>query len=149
MESAFLRFNGQPLSPAAGDAGGEPLRGDALAAGVYTIRHNARHKLRGHLFQGRYKAVLVDGRDDTYFRTVSDYIHLNPVRAGILGEGELLSGYCWSSLPQLVGDPRKRPAWLTAEWVLGAMGEKDSARGRCLYRAGLEKRLLKNAVMAR
>jgi len=108
--------------------------------GVYTIRHNARHKLRGHLFQGRYKAVLVDGRDDTYFRTVSDYIHLNPVRAGILGEEELLSGYRWSSFPQLVGDPHKRPTWLAAEWVMGIMGEKDNARGRRLYRAGLEKR---------
>ena len=108
--------------------------------GVYTIRHNARHGLRGHLFQGRYKAVLVDGGDDAYFRTVSDYIHLNPARAGMLGEGELLSGYRWSSFPQLAGDPRKRPSWLEAERVLGMWGEKDDARGRRSYREGLEKR---------
>ena len=56
--------------------------------GTYTIRHNARHKLHGHLFQGRYKAVVVDGEDGTYFRTVSDYIHLNPVRAGLAARPE-------------------------------------------------------------
>jgi len=59
-------------------------RGMRLLQGIYTIRHNARHRLRGHLFQGRYKAILVDGEDATYFRTVGDYIHLNPVRAGLL-----------------------------------------------------------------
>jgi len=48
---------------------------------IYTIRHNVKHRLRGHLFQGRYKAIPVDGEDWTYFRTVSDYIYLNPARA--------------------------------------------------------------------
>ena len=108
--------------------------------GVYTIRHNARHRLRGHLFQGRYKAVLVEGGDDTYFGTVSDYIHLNPVRAGMLGQGRMLADYRWSSFPGLIGDPRKRPAWLRAEWVLGRWGEKDNARGRLSYREAMEKR---------
>jgi len=108
--------------------------------GVYTIRHNARHKVRGHLFQGRYKAVLVEGGDETYFRTVSDYIHLNPARAGMLGEGQMLADYGWSSFPGLIGDPRKRPGWLCAEWVLGQWGEKDDARGRHSYREALEKR---------
>src|SRR5437870_6211386 len=50
--------------------------------GTYTIRFNRRHKLRGHLFQGRYKAVVVDPEERRYFATLSDYIHLNPVRAG-------------------------------------------------------------------
>ncbi len=107
--------------------------------GVYTIRHNARHKLSGHLFQGRYKAVLVDGGDDTYFQTVSDYIHLNPARARLLGAKEMLASYRWSSFPELVGNPGKRPKWMTAEWVLGR-GEKDNARGRRAYRAVMEKR---------
>ena len=87
--------------------------------GTYTIRHNARHKRRGHLFQGRYKAIIVEGEQETYFRTVSDYIHLNPVRAGLLAEGATLETYRWSSFPALVSLPRKRPAWLTGEWVLG------------------------------
>ena len=103
--------------------------------GTYTIRHNARHKLRGHLFQGRYKAIIVEGEQETYFRTVSDYIHLNPVRAGLLAEGDNLVTYRWSSLPALVGLPRKRPAWLSGEWVLGGFGETDSSsrkRGQSL-----------------
>jgi putative transposase len=108
--------------------------------GVYTIRYNARHKLRGHLFQGRYKAVLVQGGDDTYFQTVSDYIHLNPVRAGLVGKREMLVNYRWSSFPLLVGAPRKRPAWLCAEWVLGGRGGKDNTRGRRAYCEALEKR---------
>lgn len=108
--------------------------------GTYTIRHNVRHKQRGHLFQGRYKAVLVDGEDGTYFRTASDYIHLNPVRAGLLGEEEWLSSYRWSSFPALIGNPRKRPVWLSADWVLGGIGERDDTRGRRTYREALEKR---------
>ena len=109
--------------------------------GVYTIRHNARHRLRGHLFQGRYKAVLVEGGDETYFGTVSDYIHLNPARAGMLGEEGMLADYRWSSFPGLTGDRRKRPEWLCADWVLGRRGEKDNARGRRSYREAMEKRV--------
>jgi REP element-mobilizing transposase RayT len=92
---------------------------------AYTIRHNVKHGLKGHLFQGRYKAIPVDGRDGLYFRTVSDYIHLNPARAGLVGER--LLDFRWSSFPALVGAPRKRPRWLCAEWVL-EQGDRASAR---------------------
>ena len=50
--------------------------------GVYTIRFNRRHKRYGHLFQGRYKAYLLD--QDSYFLELSRYIHLNPVKANIV-----------------------------------------------------------------
>ncbi|MDY0191362.1 MAG: hypothetical protein RBR22_11575 [Desulfuromonas sp.] len=46
----------------------------------------------GHLFQGRYNAILVDA--DTYLLELTAYIHLNPVRAGMVGAPET---YCWSS----------------------------------------------------
>jgi len=49
--------------------------------GVYTKRFNIRHKFRGHVFAGRYKALMVDGSGDGYFKTVCDYVHFNPVRA--------------------------------------------------------------------
>src|SRR6516165_6697004 len=50
--------------------------------GTYTQRYNGRHKLFGHLFQGRYKAVLVDPQEkEGYFQVVSTYIHLTPARA--------------------------------------------------------------------
>ena len=51
--------------------------------GVYTKRFNIRHKLCGHVFAGRYKALVVEGSGNGYLRTVCDYVHLNPVPAGL------------------------------------------------------------------
>jgi putative transposase len=59
--------------------------------GAYTIRFNARHRVRGHLFAGRYKSLIVDDRDPHYLRLVCDYIHLNPSRAGLLKREESLA----------------------------------------------------------
>jgi REP element-mobilizing transposase RayT len=59
--------------------------------GTYTQRFNARHRIWGHLFAGRYKSLLVDGSDDMYLRVVCDYVHLNPTRAGLLREGKSLA----------------------------------------------------------
>src|ERR1700729_1830036 len=53
--------------------------------GTYTGRFNRRHKLFGHLFSGRYKALVVDGSGSGYLKTVCDYVPLNPVRARLLG----------------------------------------------------------------
>src|SRR5664279_921923 len=53
--------------------------------GTYTGRFNRRHHLSGHLFSGRYKALIVDGSGNGYLKTVCDYVHLNPARAGLLG----------------------------------------------------------------
>ena len=52
--------------------------------GTYTQRYNIRHQQRGHLYQGRYKSLIIDSDDYTYFRTVSTYIHLNPVRSKLV-----------------------------------------------------------------
>ena len=57
---------------------------------IYTIRFNRRHKQFGHLFGGRYKALVVDGSGDGYLKTVCDYVHLNPARAKLLAEGQRL-----------------------------------------------------------
>ncbi len=51
----------------------------------YTIRLNRRRKLLGHVFSGRYKAVIVEGGGNGYLRTACDYVHLSPVRARLLG----------------------------------------------------------------
>ncbi len=77
--------------------------------GIYTSRFNRRHKLFGHLFNGRYKAVIVDGSDNGYLRTVCDYVHLNPVRARMLAEEQPLGDYAWSSYPAYLQAPSKRP----------------------------------------
>src|SRR5215472_13999298 len=52
--------------------------------GTYTARFNRKHKLFGHLFSGRYKALIVDGSGNGYLKSVCDYVHLNPARAKLL-----------------------------------------------------------------
>ena len=58
--------------------------------GTYTSRFNRKHKVFGHLFSGRYKALVVDGGERGYLKTVCDYVHLNPVRAKLLPPEEAL-----------------------------------------------------------
>lgn len=109
--------------------------------GTYTQRFNARHKVWGHLLQGRYKALLVDGDSGDYFLTLSNYIHLNPVRVKRSGvELDMLSNYRWSSFP-LYLSPSKRPGWLTVERVLEALGFSDDQRGRAQYHKYMQKRV--------
>src|SRR2546426_1216669 len=56
--------------------------------GTYTMRFNRKHKLSGHLFAGRYKSLLIDESAPDYLRVACDYVHLNPVRAGLLRKQE-------------------------------------------------------------
>lgn len=108
---------------------------------TYTQRFNIRHKLWGHLYQGRYKALLVD--DGEYFRTVADYIHLNPARARCFDlENGSLTDYLWSSFCGYMR-PGKRPEFLTTERVLGNHGFKDDASGRSRYHRYMKSRVLK------
>ena len=86
--------------------------------GVYTQAYNRRHHLWGHLFGGRYKAQLVDERDACYLRTVCDYVHLNPARAGLVEAADLLETYLWSSYP-LYLRPARRPVWLRVDRLFG------------------------------
>jgi putative transposase len=97
--------------------------------GTYTQRFNRRHRMSGHLFQGRYKAVPVEAEGSGYFQVVSDYIHLNPVRAGLLDAGKPeLSSYRWSSFPQFAGSARL-PSWLRRERVFGNLDLPDEGAG--------------------
>lgn len=109
--------------------------------GTYTARFNRRHQLFGHLFGGRYKALVVDGSGDGYLRTVSDYVHLNPARGGLLDEEEALSAFGWSSYPWYLSAPSKRPRWLRVDRVMGEHGiPKDSVAGRRRFRIRMEQR---------
>ena len=111
--------------------------------GTYTQRFNSRHKVFGHLFQGRFKALNVDD-DQEYFETVSAYIHLNPVRAGLVRrEAGALTGYRWSSYPGFLAAPSRRPAWLETEKVSNSIGiERDSANGRRRFAAWMDMAVL-------
>jgi putative transposase len=92
----------------------------------YTRWINWRQKRTGHLFQGRYKAVLVDG--DSYLLELVRYIHLNPVRAGMV---EDLEEYLWSGHRAYLG--KELLPWLTTDWVLEQFG-KSAALAREGYR---------------
>lgn len=98
---------------------------------TYTARFNRRHKLFGHLFSGRYKALIVDGSGNGYLRTVCDYVHLNPVRANLLAPEQCLRAFPWSSWPGYLQPPEQRPVWLRVDRLPGELGiPGDSAAGR-------------------
>jgi REP-associated tyrosine transposase len=109
--------------------------------GTYTSRFNRRHKLFGHLFSGRYKALIVDGSGDGYLRTVCDYVHLNPARARLLTPEQALREYPWSSWPEYLKTPGKRWPWLRVDRLLGEYHiSEDSAAGRRRLEQALESR---------
>jgi REP element-mobilizing transposase RayT len=99
--------------------------------GAYTARFSRRHKQFGHLFSGRYKALIVDSGDAGYLCTVCEYVHLNPVRAKRLRKGQPLRNYRWASFPTYLEPPSRRPPWLLVERVLGDLGiPNDRVAGR-------------------
>ena len=100
-----------------------------------------RHKLSGHLFAGRYKSLLVDGATPGYLRAVCDYVHLNPVRARLLGKRERLQKYRWSSYPSYWRGRQKREPWLRCDRLLGEHGlRKESRRSRLEFARRMEHR---------
>jgi REP-associated tyrosine transposase len=109
--------------------------------GTYTSRFNRRHKLFGHLFSGRYKSLLVDGSGNGYLKTGCDYVHLNPARAKLLRPEEPLRSYRWSSWPEYLRAPSRRPDWLRVDRLLGEYRiSKESAAGRRNLEQQLESR---------
>ncbi len=88
--------------------------------GAYTTYVNSKRQRTGHLFQGRYKAILVEA--DEYAGELSRYMHLNPVRAGIVTKPE---DYDWSSYRYYLGKD-KSPKWLTKKFILKYFGGKTS-----------------------
>jgi len=92
--------------------------------GGYTGYFNRRYGRSGHLFQGRYRGILVER--DTYLIPLSRYIHLNPVRAKLVDKPE---EYPWSSyLGYVQGD--KEDEWVEYSWVLSQFGNARSTARR-------------------
>lgn len=90
----------------------------------YTRWVNRRQQRAGHLFQGRYQAILVDA--ESYLLELVRYIHLNPVRAKMVKKPE---DYPWSSHRAYLG--AETPPWLHTQWVLAQFGERlGTARRR-------------------
>ncbi len=89
--------------------------------GVYTQRFNRAHARVGHVFQGRYKAILVER--DSYLLELARYVVLNPLRANMV---ERLEAWPWSSYLATCGQTVS-PPWLQMDWILGQFGQRRSS----------------------
>jgi REP element-mobilizing transposase RayT len=99
----------------------------------YAQYYNRRHRRSGHLFENRYKSILCD--EDHYLLALVRYIHLNPVRAGIVETMEELDRYPWAGHSVLMGKQECR--WMNIEYVLLLF--KDTAqKARKAYRRFVE-----------
>ncbi len=87
-------------------------RGMRHLNGVYTQRFNRRHNRGGHVFQGRYKAIVV--QKDAHLLELCRYVVLNPVRAGLV---KRVQDWPWSSYRATAGQHAK-PEWLRTDWLL-------------------------------
>ena len=83
----------------------------------YTRWVNKKQSRTGHLFQGRYKAILVDA--DSYLLELVRYIHLNPVRAGMVEDPR---DYAWSGHRAYLGE--ETLPWLETDWVLSQFAKR-------------------------
>ena len=86
--------------------------------GVYTQTANRRHGHSGHVFQGRYKAILVER--ESYLLELSRYVVLNPVRAAMVKHARQ---WKWSSYHAMIGK-EPCPVWLHTEWLLSQFGSQ-------------------------
>ena len=105
---------------------GNLSKGMCQLNGVYTQHFNRRHNQMGHLYQGRYKAIVV--QKDSYHLELSRYIVLNSIRAHMV---KSLNQWQWSSYPAAMGIATESP-WLDTDWLLSQFG-KQRKRAREKY----------------
>jgi len=101
-------------------------RGMRQLNGMYTQRFNRKHDRVGHVFQGRFKSIVVD--KDAYLLTLSRYIVRNPVAAGMV---ENVSDWPWSSYQATMGEV-PAPDFLDVDWLLSQFG-RQAALARLAY----------------
>jgi len=86
--------------------------------GVFTQKSNRKHGQVGHVYQGRFKAILV--QQDAYLLELARYVVLNPVRAGMVKDPE---DWPWSSYQSMIGKS-ETPEWLETDWLLACFGKQ-------------------------
>ena len=111
---------------------GDLARGMRQLNSVYAQRINRRHKLSGHLLQGRYHAILV--QKQSYLLALARYVVLNPVRAGLVTTPE---AWLWSSFGYAIGRWDK-PGWLENDWLLSQFGADQASARAAYYRYVME-----------
>ena len=102
---------------------GNLSKGMQYLNGLYTQRFNRIHQHVGHVFQGRYKAILVD--KDSYLLELMRYIVLNPCRAGLV---EHPGDWAWSSYQATAG-LAEAPTWLATDWTLTIFAQRGGEGG--------------------
>lgn len=91
---------------------------------TYTNHFHRRHRRNGHLFQGRYQAILIT--EEAHWLHLSMYLHLNPIRAGLVDDP---ADYKWSSFRDYARSQARFP-WLNRSPILAEYGSNDSSRRR-------------------
>jgi REP-associated tyrosine transposase len=99
-------------------ADGNLSKGMRQLNGLYTQSFNRRHGLSGHLYQGRYKAILI--QKENYLLELTRYVVLNPLRADMVKK---LEDWPWSSYLAMI-DVVSAPKWLDVDWLLGQFGKQ-------------------------
>ena len=93
--------------------------------GVYTQYYNRKYDRAGHVFQGRYKGILVER--DEYLLELARYVVLNPIRAQMINT---IEAWNWSSYQEMIGEKPAQP-WLETDWILGQFSkQRITAIGR-------------------
>ena len=108
-------------------AEGNLSKGMRQLNGVYTQYFNRAHDRVGHVFQGRYKAILVE--KDSHLLALARYVVLNPLRARMVRK---ISKWPWSSYPAMIGEAAV-PIWLETDWLLGQFS-RQKKRAKAKYR---------------
>jgi putative transposase len=92
----------------------------------YALGYNRRHQRMGHLFQNRYKSIVVE--EEAYFRELVRYIHLNPLRARLVADLPQLERYPWCGHAGILG--RTRQPWQDRTYVLAWFGRTERSARR-------------------
>jgi len=103
----------------------------------YAVSYNRRHRRSGHLFQNRYKSILC--QEDPYLLELVRYLHLNPLRAGVVSSIKELDRYPYSGHSRLMG--KIKDQWQDVDTVLALFGKKRYAAKK-KYREFVEKGIL-------
>lgn len=117
---------------------GNLSRGMRQLNGIYTQKYNWRYNKTGHVFQGRYKAIIVD--KDSHLLELSRYVALNPVRAQVVEKPE---DFRWSSYRVIAGID-KAPSFLQIDWLLSQFSS-DRRRAQELYKEFVLKGITKES----
>ena len=100
----------------------------------YAVGYNLRHKRHGHLFQNRYKSIICE--EDAYFQELVRYIHLNPLRGGLVTTLEELDRYGWCGHGVVMG--KFKHEWQDRDYVLSWFGKREG-QAKKEYRAFVQK----------